>query len=117
MLSAAQGIPSAAICPAIQPRNGASPSETEYCRAVAAWSSASAAAKASRKAAAGNKAGSGMPPAKDKISGWSRSFRSSRISEAFIREERSARIWIHCMGGSGKAGHDPETGRQVSQYL
>ena len=31
-----------------------------------------------------------MPPAKEMMSGWSSSFKSSRISDAFMRDERDA---------------------------
>jgi hypothetical protein len=54
-----------------------------------------------RKAAAttsrGNSAGSGMPPAKETIPGWSRSFKSSRISEAVIRAARGAKCSVQSM--------------------
>ena len=65
----AAGMPISCICLAIQIRNGLWPSLVEYCNPCAAIGPVNASANASWNACFGNSSGSGMPPAKDMISG------------------------------------------------
>lgn len=64
---------------------------------MACRSGVSAFLKASANSSVGNSAESGMPPAKEIISGWSKSFSNSRISDAFIRAFRLEKIWSNCI--------------------
>ena len=95
------------MCNASHRRSGTKPSLTEYCSADRAVSAAPSMRRLNRSISdTGNSAGSGMPPAREMTSGWSRILSNSRISEAvmpFIRLAnggRPSQSSLSCMATS-----------------